>query len=73
MTIAVHLGRKAAKQSKRIHLLTFKLTISGTLIIRVSYILEPDQDRHSIGPDLDPNCLQRLSADEKSRCEQGRS
>ena len=29
--------------------------------------LDPDQDRHSIGPDLGPNCLQRLSADDKSR------
>ena len=27
--------------------------------------LDPDQDRHSVGPDLDPNCLQRLSADDK--------
>ena len=23
--------------------------------------LDPDQDRHSVGPDLGPNCLQRLS------------
>ena len=27
--------------------------------------LDPDQDRHFVGPDLDPNCLQRLSADNK--------
>ena len=27
--------------------------------------LDPDQDRHSGGPDLGPNCLQRLSADDK--------
>ena len=26
--------------------------------------LYPDQDRHSVGPDLDSNCLQRLSADD---------
>ena len=25
----------------------------------------PDQDRRSVGPDLGPNCLQRLSAGEK--------
>ena len=25
------------------------------------YSLDPDQDRHSVGPDLDPNCLQRHS------------
>ena len=28
--------------------------------------LEPDQDRRFVGPDLGPNCLQRLSADDKS-------
>ena len=28
-------------------------------------VLDPDQDGHSVGPDLDPNCLQRLSADDK--------
>ena len=27
--------------------------------------LDPDQDQHSVGPDLSPNCLQRLSADDK--------
>ena len=27
------------------------------------YSLDPD---HSVGPDLGPNCLQRLSADDKS-------
>ena len=26
----------------------------------------PDRDRRSVGPDLGPNCLQRLSADDKS-------
>ena len=26
--------------------------------------LDPDQVRHFVGPDLDPNCLQRLSADD---------
>ena len=31
--------------------------------IRVSNILDPDQGRHSVGPDLGANCLQRLSAD----------
>ena len=28
--------------------------------IRVSNGLDPDLDRHSVGPDLNPNCLQRL-------------
>ena len=29
--------------------------------------LDPDQARHFVWPDLGPNCLQRLSADERSR------
>ena len=33
--------------------------------IRVSNSLDPDQNRHSIRPDLGLNCLQRLSADDK--------
>ena len=33
--------------------------------IRVSNSLDPDQDRHSVGPDLGPNSFERLSADEK--------
>ena len=27
--------------------------------------LKSDQDRHSVGPDLDPNSLERLSASDK--------
>ena len=34
--------------------------------------LDPDQDRLSVSPDLGPNCLQRLSADGKSCCKQGK-
>ena len=30
--------------------------------IRVSNSLDPDQTRHFVVPDLDPNCLQKLSA-----------
>ena len=33
---------------------------------RVSNSLDPDQDRHFVSPDLCPNFLQRLSADNKS-------
>ena len=33
--------------------------------IIVSNGLNPDQDPRKVGPDLDPNCLQRLSADDK--------
>ena len=34
---------------------------------RVSNSLDPGQARHFVGPDLGPNCLQRLSADDTSR------
>ena len=36
--------------------------------IRVTNSLDPDQNRHFVGPDLGPSCLQRLSVDGKSRC-----
>ena len=32
--------------------------------IRVANSLDPDQARHLVGPDLGPNCLQKLSAEE---------
>ena len=35
--------------------------------IRVSNILDPDQSRHFVGPNLGPNCLQKLPADGASR------
>ena len=34
--------------------------------IRVSNGLDPDQNGHSVGPDLGPNCLQRVSTDDKN-------
>ena len=37
------------------------------ITIRVSNSLDPDQDRHFVGPDLGQKCFQRLSADNKSR------
>ena len=36
--------------------------------IRMSNGLDTDQDRHSVGPDLGPNCLRRLSAEDKNHC-----
>ena len=30
--------------------------------------LDPDQDQHSVGLDLGPKGLQRLSADDKNHC-----
>ena len=49
------------------HLLTFQSQIfmkilSGTL----SELVDPDQDRQKVGPDLGPNCLQKLSTCQKS-------
>ena len=46
-----------------------KLTVSTNSFmepIRVSNRLDPDQDRLLVGPDLGPNCLPWLSADDKS-------
>ena len=43
----------------------FKRTFSNTF--RVSNSLDPDQARHFVGPDLGPNCLPRLSANNTSR------
>ena len=40
--------------------------------IRVSEGLDLDQEQHSVGPDLGPNCKQRLSADDKSHHWQGK-
>ena len=37
----------------------FKKNLSGTVTISVSNGLDPDQDRHCVGPDLGPNYLQR--------------
>ena len=34
---------------------------------RVSKSLDPDQAQQIVGPDPDPNCLQRLSAEDNSR------
>ena len=42
----------------------FKISVRNTT--RVSNGLDPDQDRRSVGPDQGPNCLQMLSADDKS-------
>ena len=43
----------------------FKKSFKNT--IRVSNSLDPDQARHIVGPDLGPNCLRSLSADDSSR------
>ena len=33
----------------------------------MSNSLDPDQARHFVGPDLGPNCLQKLSVDDTSK------
>ena len=53
-------------------LIFFKINFlknSFRFTIRVANSLNPDQTRHFFGPDLGPNCLQRLSADDTSRKE----
>ena len=42
----------------------FRNILSG--IPSVSNSLDSDQARHFVGPDLGPNCLQRLLADDNS-------
>ena len=44
-----------------------------TGIPSVSNSLDPDQARHFVGPDISPNCLQRLSADNKCCQWQGKN
>ena len=51
----------------------FKIIFSKNSLrntIRVSNGFDPDQDRHSVGPDLGSNCFHRLSADDKKCCGQ---
>ena len=40
--------------------------------LKVSNDLDPDQDRQNVGPDFGPNCLQRLSANNKRQHYLGR-
>ena len=46
--------------------LTFSKSSFGNAI-KVSNSLDPDQDQHSVGPDLCPNCLQRFQRSPLSR------
>ena len=52
-----------------VFLLFSKLIFSNSFrnINRVSNSMDPDQAQHFVRPDLDHNCLQRLSADDTSR------
>ena len=51
-------------------LIFFKITFSN-IFSGVSNDLDRDQDRHYVGPNLGPNCLHKLSADDKSYSKQG--
>ena len=42
-----------------------KINFCKIFFLGVSTGLDPDQDRHSVGPDLCTNCLQRSSAVDK--------
>ena len=65
------------RETAKIILLSLVSIIVGELFFQEHYpsgnSLDPDQDRHSVDPDLGTNCLQRLSADDKSCCKQGKS
>ena len=49
--------------------LTFSKNYFNAETTSVSNILDPDQAQRLVGPDLGSNCLQRLSADDKSHQE----
>ena len=53
----INFKKKKKKKKKK----TFRNTI------RVSNSLDTDQAQRFVGPDLGPNCLQRLSTDDKIR------
>ena len=53
------------QQRRKIQVVSYASAFSHT--IKMSNSLDPDQDRHYVGPDLVPNCLQRLSADDRRR------
>ena len=48
-------------------LTSLKLIFSKTKTIKVSKGFDQDRVEHSVSPDKGSNCLQRLSADDKSR------
>ena len=41
----------------------YQKILSGTLSVSIG--LDPDQGRHSVSPDLGPNCLQKLLGEDK--------
>ena len=62
---------KVYQQRTLVGTFSFKINYfenSFRIAIIVSNSSDPDQAQLFVGPDLDPNCLKRLSADETSRC-----
>ena len=51
--------------SKAIEVYIYLDLVTNT--IRITNSLDADQDGYSVSHDLGPNCLQRLSADDKSQ------
>ena len=45
----------------------FLMKVSFRKTIRASNRLDPDKARHFVGPDMGPNCLQKLSVDDTRR------
>ena len=69
-TIQLHAGKFFIFFLSPADFVSSKLTFSKNSYrntIRVSNSLSPDQAQHFVGPDLDPNCLQRLSADDSCK------
>ena len=61
--------KKDQIQKTGIHVFSHHIdgVITWGLNTRVSNSLDPDQVQHFVQPDLGPNCLQRLSADDTSK------
>ena len=43
----------------------FTCSFKNTINVSQLDYFDPDQDHHSVGPDLGSNCFQRLSADDE--------
>ena len=52
---------------KRFFLLSLKIDNSNYSITDCQGVWIQDEDRHYFGPDLGPNCLQKLSAEDKGK------
>ena len=67
---SLHAGKFASFSCRLVTFLKLTLSKNSSMNsfrnnIRVSYNLDPDQDRLFVGPELGSNCLQKISADDK--------